>query len=163
MAKPTARILDLWLGPESIQFFSERDFEEVLRKHIESKDTDIEHTEGKGALNFLAIDDVLASAEGEPIDPRSLVSIQTTDGLPVFPEFSNSPSDPFLGQIQASGKKWVVLTHNDGEPHLVLDANAFLRAAVFRGAEINALSYCHRPIIVSDANMRLGEVIRQLV
>jgi len=162
VAKPTAKMLDLWLGPESIQFFAERDFEEVLRKHIESKDTDIDDTEGRGALNFLAIDDLVTSEEGEPLDPRSLVSIEVIGGLPVFPEFSSFSSDPFLGRIQASGKKWVVLTNTDGEPQLVLDADGFLRASVFQGGNINPLSYCHRPLIVTDANIRLGEVIRQL-
>jgi metal transporter CNNM len=161
IAKPTAKILDLWLGPESIQFFAERDFEEVLRKHMESKDTDIGDTEGTGALNFLAIDDVVTSEEGEPLDPRSLVSIEISGGLPVFPEFGNSASDPFLARIQASGKKWVVLTNN-GEPRLVLDADGFLRAAVFQGTQINPLSHCHRPLIVTNANIRLGEVLRQL-
>jgi metal transporter CNNM len=162
VAKPTAKMLDLWLGPESIQFFAERDFEEVLRKHMESRDTDIDDTEGRGALNFLAIDDLVAAEEGEPIDPRSLVSVQVSEGLPVFPRFGNSSSDPFLGLIQASGRKWVILTDHDGEPNLVLDANGFLRAAVFQGGESSPLSHCHRPLIVRDAGMPLGMIIRQL-
>jgi len=48
-------LLDRWLGPEGIRFFGERDFRQLIKKHMESGDADIDEVEGKGALNFLAI------------------------------------------------------------------------------------------------------------
>ena len=162
VAKPTAKLLDYWLGPEGIRFFAERDFREVIRKHIKSSDTDIDDIEGKGALNFLAIDDLAVIQEGEPIDPQSVISVQFVDGSPVFPKFKKSPSDPFLQQIQASGKKWVILANSESKPQIVLDADGFLRAAIFQGSKVDPLKYCHKPIIITDVKLPLGQVIQRL-
>ena len=162
VAKPTAMLLDYWLGPEGIRFFAEKDFKEVIKKHIESEDTDIDDIEGKGALNFLTIDDLTVIQEGEPIDPESVIEVQFINGLPVFPEFDSSPSDPFLQHVQASGKKWVIISDGGGHPQLVLDADGFLRAAIFQGQPVDTYKFCHRPIIVSDMNLPLGEVIQRL-
>ena len=90
----------------------------------------IDHVEGTGALNFLSLDDLTVAEEGEPLDPASIVALPTNLDLPVFPPFERSHEDPFLKQIQASGRKWVILTDEQQEPHLVLDADAFLRADV---------------------------------
>ena len=65
VAKPTALILDWWLGPEGIRYFKERDLRAVIRKHIDAKETDIDRLEGIGALNFLALDDISVADEGE--------------------------------------------------------------------------------------------------
>lgn len=162
VAKPTAKLLDYWLGPEGIRFFAERHFKEVIRRHIESDDTDIDDIEGTGALNFLAIDDLAVRQEGEPIDPQSVISMQFADGSPVFPKFRKSPTDPFLQQIQASGKKWVILADSDGSPQVVLDADGFLRAALFHGSKVDPYTYCHKPILITDVKLPLGEVIRRL-
>ena len=136
VAKPTAMILDWWLGTEGIQYFRERDLREVIKKHIEADEADIDRLEGVGALNFLAIDDLLVVEEGEPVDPQSVISLPLTDNMPVIPDFELSVSDPFLRQVQSSGKKWIIFTDPSGEPHLVLDSDAFLRAALFGGVGV---------------------------
>jgi hypothetical protein len=162
VAKPTAMLLDRWLGPEGIQYFAERDFREVIRKHIESGDADIDAVEGLGALNFLAIDDLMAIQEGESLDPRSLVALQFVDGSPVFPDFTKSPSDPFLQRIQASERKWVILIDDAGNPRLVLDADGFLRGVLFGPGQVNPLDYCHEPIVIANARIPLGDVLQRL-
>lgn len=162
VAKPTAKLLDIWLGPEGIQFFAERDFREVIMKHMESGEADLDHFEGTGALNFLTIDDLTASQEGEVLDPKSVLEVQFDNGSPVWPQFESSPQDPFLQRVQASGRKWVVLTNREGEPRLVLDADGFLRAALFTGSRIAPLAYCHKPVVITDAGITLGEIIQQL-
>ncbi|HAS53545.1 MAG TPA: Mg2+ and Co2+ transporter CorB, partial [Nitrospiraceae bacterium] len=43
----------------------------------------------------------------------------------------HAPSDPFLRRVYASGKKWVIITDPSEEPIFALDADAFLRAALF--------------------------------
>ena len=48
VAKPCAIILDAWLGPEGIQYFREHDIREVIKKHIEADETDIDRLEGIG-------------------------------------------------------------------------------------------------------------------
>ena len=159
VAKPTAVVLDKWLGPEAVQFFKEKDFRELLKIHMVSEETDIDKIEGKGALNFLAIDDLLVVQEGETIDPNSVIQLQFVGDKPVFPKMDLSPSDAFLKMIQSSQKKWIVITDNRGEPKVTLNSDSFLRAALFCDPHFNPLRYCHHPIVVRDEHAALGEVI----
>jgi metal transporter CNNM len=64
-----------------------------------------------------------------------------------------------LRKIDASGKKWVIVTDLEGEPVFVLDSHHFLRDALFNELESDPSRYWHRPIIVRDLKTRLGEVI----
>jgi hypothetical protein len=162
VAKPTAMLLDWWLGPEGISYFRERDFRELIRKHIEASDADIDRIEGLGAMNFLEIDDIVIKQEGEPLDPRSIIKLPLERGFPLFPEFARSPSDPFLQQVHASGKKWVIITDDEDEPQLVLDADGFLRAALLREEKFQPYAFCHRPLLVKDAHMKLDNVLWKL-
>ena len=162
VAKPSALILDKWLGPEAIQFFQEKDLRELLKLHIKAEETDIARIEGKGALNFLAIDDLPVVKEGEGVDPQSVIQLPFEDRQPRFPDMDLSVEDPFLKKVQASQKKWVVISDLSGEPHLTLDADGFLRAALFDGPQFNPRLYCHRPIIIHDEQISLGEVIPNL-
>lgn len=162
IVKPCAMVLDLWLGQEGIEYFHERSLREVIKKHVTASDVDIDRLEGVGALNFLDIDDLLVSQEGEPVDPKSIIRLSLSRGFPVFPEFQRIYSDSFLQKVQASGKKWVIITDELDEPHLVLDADGFLRSALFSTDSFQPYAYCHRPIIVKDPHIELGNVILKL-
>jgi metal transporter CNNM len=80
----------------------------------------------------------------------------------VLPKFDRSPSDPFLRQVDASGKKWIIVTDLDGEPVFVLDSHYFLRDALFDQLESNPGAYWHRPVIVRDLQTKLGDVIGRM-
>ncbi len=134
----------------------------MIRKHIEAQDVDIDRLEGLGALNFLEIDDLLVSQVGEPANPQSIVKLPAPDGFPRFPSIGRTTSDPFLQQVQVSGKKWVIITDESQEPKLVLDSDGFIRAALFESKPFYPQAYCHRPIIVKDLHTRLGNVIWKL-
>lgn len=162
VAKPSAMILDVWLGAEEVSYFRERELREVIRQHMTAEDADLEHREGLGVLNFLVMDDLPASEEGEPVDPDSVITLPVAVDLPVFPEISRDPEDPLLRQIQSSGHKWVVVTDAADRPRLVLDADAFLREVFFGSETLDPYRFCHRPIVVSDSSMPLGKAIRQL-
>ena len=162
LAKPSALMLDRWLGKEGIQYYRERDLREVIKKHIEASEADIDRIEGLGALNFLAIDDMLISHEGEDIDPKSVIILPLDRNFPVFPEFQRISSDPFIQQINASGKKWVIITDAENEPQLVLDSDGFFRAALIDEKPLQPFAFCHRPIIIKDPYTRLGNVIWRL-
>ncbi len=162
IAKPFAKLLDWWLGTEGIQYFREHNLKELIRQHIEADDVEIDRLEGLGALNFLSIDDMPVVSEGESIDPRSIIALPMSNDRPVFPAFTQDPADPFLRQVQESERPWVLITDQNGELHLVLDADAFLRRTLFSNTPVNPLSYCHRPIIVKDAKTRLGAVLSRL-
>ena len=162
VAKPTAVILDRWLGSEEVSYFRERELREVIRQHMLAEDADLERREGLGVLNFLLLDDLKVSEEGEPIDPTSVIALPVAVDLPVFPPFDITAGDPFLQQIQAGGRKWVVITDTAEVPRLVLDADAFLRESMFRGSVPDPYHFCHRPLVVSDGDTPLGTLIRRL-
>ena len=162
VAKPSAMILDQWLGEEGISYFRESDLRTVIRKHIEADESDVSHMEGVGAMNFLALDDIVVTQEGEQINPDSIISLPTKDGKSVFPKFEHNTSDPFLHKVNLSGKKWVIIVDEDNQPRMVLNANAFLRDALFGEGSVNPYVYCHRPIIVQDPHTLLGKVISKL-
>ncbi len=159
LAKPSAAILNRWLGRRGVHLFREHEMRALIRKHFEAKETEIERLEGLGALNFLALDDIPVSEEGEIVDLDSLISLPIEGSLPVFPKITGSASDPFLKRVARSGRKWLIITDPAGEPVLVMNSDAFLRDALFMPTTFRPLAHCHRPIIVRDAKRRLGEVI----
>lgn len=162
VAKPAALLLDKWLGPEGIHYFRERDLREIIKMHMIAEEADVDHVEGAGALNFLAIDDLAVIHEGEPVDPASVIALPMTEnGLPVFPDFERSNDDPFLRKVELSEKKWIILTDPEGEPQMVLDSDGFLRHALFRSEVCEPYDHCHRPIVVRDIQTSIGDVLSQ--
>lgn len=162
IAKPTGLMLDAWVGPEGVQYYRERDLREIIRQHAESGETDIDRIEGRGALNFLALDDFKVTQEGEALDPQSILSLPTEEGRPVFPKLERSATDPFLQKVQASGMRWIIIRSHDDEPLLALDADDFLRGVLFGQGALDPMAYCHQPLIVRDENTLLGDVITRL-
>ncbi|MDH3862020.1 MAG: DUF21 domain-containing protein, partial [Gammaproteobacteria bacterium] len=71
VAKPSALMLDKLLGKEAVEYLKERQLKGVIEQHIDSEHAEIDFIEGRGALNFLDIDDVPIADEGETIDPLS--------------------------------------------------------------------------------------------
>ncbi|MBN2427830.1 MAG: DUF21 domain-containing protein [Deltaproteobacteria bacterium] len=162
VAKPSALLLDLWLGKESILYFREKDITEILRKHVEAEGSDIDHFEGMGAMNFLAIDDMLVINQGEVVDPGSLVSLEDRGGKLSFPLFKRSADDPFIQAVAKSGKKWVILTDLQNQPRFALDSDKFLREALLGGLSFSSWQCCHSPIIIEDQTISLGDVILEM-
>lgn len=162
VAKPSALVLDRWLGKEGISYFREKDLHTVIRKHMEAAESDVSHMEGIGAMNFLTLDDIAVNQEGERVAPDSIISLPTQEGMPVFPQFERRALDPFLLEVNRSGKKWVIIVDEQAQPCVVLNANAFLRDALFGEGEIIPLQYCHRPIVVTESGTLLGKVLSRL-
>ena len=113
-------------------------------------------------MNFLDLDDIVVADEGESIDPRSVVTLPIENERPLLPTFERSPNDPFLRQLNASGKKWVIILDTSGRPSFVLDAHHFLRDALFNATSAVPDIYWHRPIIVTDTRAPLGSVIGRM-
>ncbi|MFP4655575.1 MAG: DUF21 domain-containing protein [Methanohalobium sp.] len=163
VAKPSALLLDKWLGKERMHFFKEEYLRIMLEKHIESSRTEIGKMEGLGALNFLQIDDIPISQEGSTIEPESIITLPFKEHRPVFPEITRDPSDPFLQKLQTSGKKWVIITDSYDEPVMAIDSDAFLRDAIYKTGTFNPFKYAHRPIVVRNPDTKLDKVINQLI
>lgn len=161
-AKPIALVLDRWLGKEGVQFYKERELMEMIDIHINSATSDIDAVEGRGALNFLNLDDMVISREGEQVDPQSVLALSFANNLPLFPEFISDPEDPFLKQIQLSGKKWIVIVDENDVARYALDADNFLREVLFAGKPLNPIHFCHKPIVISDPETPFEKVILRL-
>ena len=161
LAKPTAMLLDWWLGSEGVAYLKEQDIRLLIARHGASGG-DIGRLEATGAQNFLDLDDVSVCDEGEFVDEKSILKLPLANQRCVLPKFDRSPSDPFLRQVDASGRKWVIIIDTSGEPVFVLDAHHFLRDALFGELASDPTAYWHRPIIIRDMSARLGDVIGRM-
>ncbi|MBU0468497.1 MAG: DUF21 domain-containing protein [Candidatus Omnitrophica bacterium] len=159
-AKPTGFLLDRWLGKESVDFFKEKEIKVLLEQHAESDITDLARLESLGAVNFLTLDDINIEDEGELINPKSIIKLPSSEkGLPIFPTFDKEFDNAFLQNLHASQEKWVVITNENDYPIFVLNADQFLRDAMYAKEVKSTYTYCHRPIIVTQQGTKLGEVI----
>ena len=161
VAKPSALMLDYFLGPEGIVFLKEQQLKGVISQHIDSDHAEIDQIEGQGALNFLDIDDVPIENEGEDIDPLSVIALPTKVDLPILPDVK-SPSDQFVRDVNASGRKWTILTDMSGEPQLLLDADSYLRSVMSDPTQVDPYEHCHRAVVVRDPMRPLGHIILAL-
>jgi hypothetical protein len=161
VARPSAMLLDAWLGGEGIRYFRERDLRQVIQLHMDSAESDIAWVEGQGALNFLDIDDVPLEDEGEAIDPESILRLEFDGDHVLFPIIEPSADDPFVQAVNRSGQPWVVILDLQDEPRLVLSTDDLLRAALFSPGRFDLRKYCHRPIIVRNPGEKLGTLIQR--
>jgi len=162
VARPTAIALDRWIGPEAVSFYREKDIRELIRLHMHSSKTEIEKVEGQGALNFLSLDDLPLSREGEPIDPGSVLKLDFDGNKPVFPKIEPDASDEFLRKINFSGRKWIVIVDPEGEPRHVMDSDEFIRELLLNFDRFNPHLHCHRPIIERRPEAKIGDIISRL-
>lgn len=162
VAKPSAWLLDRWLGKESIDYLPEEQIMAILHRHVHAPESDVGHVEGLGAVNFLALDDLHVEDEGEPIDPNSILKLPMKDRQIIFPDYSPIPTDPFLQKIQSSEKRWVVLINQADKPVYTLDCASFLSAALFSSESVDPMEHCHRPLIVSKRNTKLSQILGKL-
>ena len=162
LAKPTAMMLDWWLGAEGIPYMREQEIRQMLARHAQAGG-EISKLEATGAQNFLDLDDISVCDEGEEIHAKSILSLPIANKRCVLPKFERVPDDPFLRQVDESGMRWVIVTDPaSGEPVFVLDAHHFLRDALFGELDSDPTAYWHRPIVIRDPKARLGDVISLL-
>src|SRR3984885_913387 len=90
-AKPTAMLLDWWLGAEGTAYLREQDLRLLIAHHGASDGT-IGLLEATGAQNFLDLDDVPVCDEGEFLDAKSILSLPLADQRCVLPQFDRSPN-----------------------------------------------------------------------
>lgn len=153
LARPSALFLDKWIGKEGPIFFKEADFEILLDRHLRERHTDISRAEGRGALNFLKLDDLRISGEGSTIEPKTILS----------GEVLYSP-ERLIGEIKKTRLKWVVLMDENGHPSSVLNADEYFRAAHDSGDAPypDPSPYCHSPIVVTNPDATLESVLSDL-
>src|SRR5690242_10454650 len=162
VAKPTALFLNWWIGHEDVRLLGENAFKALITHHMQARGGEVGTLEGIGATNFLELDDVRVVDEGEELDPRSVIELDMAEGRPALPRLTGAPSDPFLRKVNASGQKWVIIVDRSQQPVFVLDADGFIRDAIFGGPSGKPERYCHRPIVVTDPNTPLDHVLGRM-
>lgn len=163
VAKPSAILLDGWLGKEGITYYRDKELKAIITAHAEANEADIVPVEGLGALNFLEIDKIPVMEEGEVLDPNSIIELPCKLDLPVLPDSHSNEGKEFAKRVNISGHKWVVLTNGKGTPQLVLDADGYLRAQLIEdSSNIDQYTFCHRPVVIKDKECTLGTALSLL-
>lgn len=163
VAKPCAVILDGWIGPEGPTFYRERDIEIILEKHIREQDSEISANEGRGALNFLDLDDRYISSEGSVIDPGTIYMFRMNLDLPMLPRLGTPDGDIFVESLKTHPGLWAVIVGEKGMPQLVLETSDYLGELYARGENVDVYDFCHRPVLVSNDDAKLDEVLGEFV
>lgn len=163
VAKPCAVILDGWIGPEGPTFYRERDIEIILEKHIHEQSSEISANEGRGALNFLDLDDRTISNEGSVIHPDTIYRYPVNLDLPVLPGPGTAEGDAFIASLKKHPSLWAVVTGERGIPQLVLNTTEYLSSLYSQGDGADIYGHCHRPIVVEDKETTLDDVLGDFV
>ncbi|MBK1834938.1 DUF21 domain-containing protein [Roseibacillus ishigakijimensis] len=162
VAKPSAILLDRWIGPEGTRFFKEDEFEVILDQHIREPSSDISYAEGRGALNFLRLDDLRVSGEGSQLAPETIIDLPLREGKAFMPEPDSEEEKALLKKIVATDHKWVVLLDETGRPCYALNVDDCLRDLYCGRREGSLLEHCQKPIVTSDSELSLDRILPQL-
>lgn len=174
VAKPCALILDGWIGPEGPTFYRERDIEIILEKHISEQSSEISANEGRGALNFLDLDDRFIVKEGSAINPATIYTMPANLDLPILPGPDTEEGKALVSALKKHPKlRAIIVGEEDGRPQLVLNTTEYLSDlyAMEHGdsggedklASLDIYEYCHRPIVVFDSKTTLDDVLGEFV
>lgn len=167
VAKPCALILDGWIGPEGPTFYREKDIEIILHKHIKETSSEISANEGQGALNFLDLDDRFIVCEGSMINPETIYTSPVNLDLPVLPSHDTEEGKELVKSLTRHPSLWAVIISERGKPELVINTTEYLCnlfAQNSRGDEtVDIYDYCHRPVVVTDEQTTLDDVLGEFV
>lgn len=162
VAKPCSLILDGWIGKEGPTFYRERDIEIILEKHIAETTSDISATEGRGALNFLDLDDRILFKEGSIVNPGSIYHFHSKLDLPHFPELTSDEGKKFIEALKKHPNHTAVIVGDENVPQLVIDTTLFL-SNHYANPNVDIYKYCHRPIVIDDSSTTLDAVLDKFV
>jgi len=169
IAKPTSKLLDVWIGKEGTSFFQEKDIEIILNKHIGQKGSEISANEGKGAINFLHLDDKSLDEVSSKVDENTIYEFpksSSDDNDLTLPEFGSVEHLNFVKSLRNHSAKRAILTDSKNRPYYVLDTSAFLSRLTGNIATDSTVSlkyYCIRPAFLSDPKQKLDQVLSKFV
>ncbi len=163
ITKPCAILLDGWIGPEGPSFFEERDIEIILERHIDEEDSEISANEGRGALNFLDLDDRKISSEGNELDPETVYQFPTKLDLAILPALDSEEGQIFIDSLKKHHHRWAVIVDESGNPVIVMDTTKFLSDLMVQGKQTDPYQQCHRPIVVREEETYLDSVLGEFV
>lgn len=157
LAKPSAILLDIWLGKEGPHFYSENTLKTLIAKHIEASDSEIEKFEGVGALNFLKMDDLEMHNEGEDVHLKSIFKKDKKFDLPDFPDVNKEGFKDFIEEVNNCPVKWAIYIDEEENPILALNTDAYIKA-YYSNKLTNSYQFCHRPYVFKASDTKLSEI-----
>lgn len=158
IAWPTGRLLDKLVGKDGLTYYRENEMRQMLKYHASDEKSEISQVEAIGAMNFLKLDDLPVCQEGKVIDPDSIIIVETAEnGHIAIPNIIDK-EHPFVQEVVNAGQPWVILVDSEENLLLTLDVDEFLREVLNKG-EANIYYHCHRPIIVTDRETTLEQVL----
>ena len=137
--------------------------EVFLQRHIHDEESDIGAVEGRGALNFLSLDDRKMATEGMEIAPESVMSFPIGAEGPEIPGVGDDGWEAFIEELQQIRYKWTIITDEERSPLLVLDTNRYLREVLGGNTTAEVSSFCHRPVVVDNPGLPLESVLDKMV
>ncbi|MAT93578.1 MAG: Mg2+ and Co2+ transporter CorB [Halioglobus sp.] len=150
LAKPTAIVLNIWLGEESTRYVKESDLVALLRLQKDQEEhTEISNIESAGMINFANIDKLTLLQIGQAIDSDCIITLQNCDSKAGFPEPGTSEYDELIEKVRLSTRRWFVLTDRTGAPRVSLDCHALVQR-LYRGESPGLSDYCRAPVVFSD-------------
>lgn len=163
VAKPCSFILDGWIGKEGLTLYGERDIEIILEKHISEQSSEISANEGRGALNFLDLDDRFVSLEGNTINAKTVYSFPSQLDLPSLPMPDTEEGIKFINSLKKHPQMMAVIINEQGLPKLVVETTEYLSKLYSQGNDVDIYGCCYRPVVVSDPKETLDTVLGELV
>ena len=163
VAKPCSFILDGWIGREGLTLYGERDIEIILEKHIDEQSSEISANEGRGALNFLDLDDRFVATEGNILNPNTIFSFESNIDLPVLPAANTPEGRELVESLKKHPQMMAVVVNEKGVPQLVIKTIAYLSELYTHGEAVDIYRSCYRPVVVSDPEATLDTVLGEFV
>lgn len=164
IAKPSALALDYFLGKESPRYYNEQDLIALIEEHMSSASPqDISPEEGRGAIEFLKLDDRLIKDVGHKVERSQVMKTPFKNGRLLKIAFEVSPKDLFISDLLNCHSEWMVLTNNSGEPKLVLDVACFIKAVFASQSSVNVRDYCVKPIVITEPKITISTVLKHFV
>lgn len=166
---PLGKIIDSLYGREAIRHLEEPELLSELEMELvdwrgeknDPSDRILDPRELKTLMNAARADDELASAIGQPLDPRTIIPLEFEQGNPRFP-----PPGEFIEKYIAGVKHpwFVIINEETGCPQFVLDAdgfvrNAFVSLSLKQDVNFNPLAHSFRVEVYDDPQVKLGEVV----
>ena len=162
IVKPTAIVLNRWLGKEAIQYVSEEDLIALIELQKDKEaETKIPESESQGMINILSLKSTELAHLGVTIDSDNIVRLKSRDGKIEIPEIKTKQDNEFIKKVNASLGEWIILVDEQDEPHYVLNSNLF-RSELSKGKSFNPIDLCINPLTFKSGKTSFLEALTSL-
>jgi len=163
LSKPTAMILDRWLGKEAIKYIPEEDIKALIKFQMDKEEeTNISKIESKGIINFLELDKVAIENLGSVIESTSVIQINTENVEVQFPKLNTNEFESFVKKINNASSKWIIITDKNDHPLFVLNSLALAKELNKNKGFNCLLDFCYKPLVYESGQHTFHYVMETL-